>query len=141
MKEWVRRVTEYYELGEHAVAEANAKIFTFGSYRLGVHGPGAAHPPYSAIKGPFHWLYFQAFVSTQHMPTCWLLTCATFCCFEIQTRSLAINAFESSRSLTCLHLRKLSSCEWVRRLTQRACARDACRCRHRYTMRGTGTRY
>lgn len=40
IKEWVRRVTEVLGMGEHAVAEATAKIFTFGSYRLGVHGPG-----------------------------------------------------------------------------------------------------
>ena len=39
-KQWVRRVTKACGMGEYAEAEANAKIFTFGSYRLGVHGPG-----------------------------------------------------------------------------------------------------
>ena len=40
IKDWVRSVTEVMGMGEHAVSEASAKIFTFGSYRLGVHGPG-----------------------------------------------------------------------------------------------------
>ena len=40
IKEWVSRVTDMLGMGEHAGAEATAKIFTFGSYRLGVHGPG-----------------------------------------------------------------------------------------------------
>lgn len=40
VKAWVRKVTEHLGMGEHMLAEANAKIFTFGSYRLGVHLPG-----------------------------------------------------------------------------------------------------
>ena len=39
-KRWVRTGTQELGLGEHMVSEANAEIFTFGSYRLGVHGPG-----------------------------------------------------------------------------------------------------
>ena len=39
-KHWVREVTRSMGLGDHMLAEANAEIFTFGSYRLGVHGPG-----------------------------------------------------------------------------------------------------
>ena len=39
-KEWVRRVSEETGLGDLPDAEENARIYTFGSYRLGVHGPG-----------------------------------------------------------------------------------------------------
>ncbi|XP_062179753.1 nuclear poly(A) polymerase 1-like [Phragmites australis] len=41
VKAWIKKATRISGYGEQFVQEANAKIFTFGSYRLGVHGPGA----------------------------------------------------------------------------------------------------
>ncbi|KAK6115119.1 hypothetical protein DH2020_007388 [Rehmannia glutinosa] len=41
VKTWVKNITRAKGYNESIVHEANAKIFTFGSYRLGVHGPGA----------------------------------------------------------------------------------------------------
>ncbi len=40
VKDWVKKVGRAAELADSFVSDSNAKIFTFGSYRLGVHGPG-----------------------------------------------------------------------------------------------------
>ncbi|KAF5748279.1 Poly(A) polymerase 1 isoform 2 [Tripterygium wilfordii] len=41
VKGWVKQLTRERGYSDQMVEEANAVIFTFGSYRLGVHGPGA----------------------------------------------------------------------------------------------------
>ncbi|XP_073108970.1 nuclear poly(A) polymerase 4-like isoform X2 [Elaeis guineensis] len=41
VKSWVRQLTRQRGYTNQMVEDANAIIFTFGSYRLGVHGPGA----------------------------------------------------------------------------------------------------
>ncbi|XP_060208396.1 nuclear poly(A) polymerase 4-like isoform X3 [Lycium barbarum] len=41
VKSWVKELTRQRGYTDQMVEDANAIIFTFGSYRLGVHGPGA----------------------------------------------------------------------------------------------------
>ncbi|GKV03477.1 hypothetical protein SLEP1_g15768 [Rubroshorea leprosula] len=41
VKDWVKQLTRQRGYSDQMVEEANAIIFTFGSYCLGVHGPGA----------------------------------------------------------------------------------------------------
>ncbi|XP_052182057.1 nuclear poly(A) polymerase 4-like [Diospyros lotus] len=41
VKDWVKQVTRLRGYAGQMVEAANALIYTFGSYRLGVHGPGA----------------------------------------------------------------------------------------------------
>ncbi|XVF89144.1 hypothetical protein PTKIN_Ptkin19aG0106800 [Pterospermum kingtungense] len=41
VKVWVKQLTSQRGYTDQMVEEANAVIFTFGSYRLGVHGPGS----------------------------------------------------------------------------------------------------
>ncbi|XAR48215.1 Polynucleotide adenylyltransferase [Bertholletia excelsa] len=41
VKDWVRQLTRLKGYSDRMVEVANAVIFTFGSYRLGIHGPGA----------------------------------------------------------------------------------------------------
>ncbi|MCL7029955.1 hypothetical protein MKW94_017795 [Papaver nudicaule] len=41
VKAWVKQLTRQKGYTDQMVEDANAVLFTFGSYRLGVHGPGA----------------------------------------------------------------------------------------------------
>ncbi|RDX73835.1 Nuclear poly(A) polymerase 2, partial [Mucuna pruriens] len=41
VRSWVKQLTRIKGYTDQMVEDANAVIFTFGSYRLGVHGPGA----------------------------------------------------------------------------------------------------
>ncbi|KAK7294269.1 hypothetical protein RJT34_17156 [Clitoria ternatea] len=41
VKDWVKQLTRIRGYTDQMVEDANAVILTFGSYRLGVHGPGA----------------------------------------------------------------------------------------------------
>jgi len=41
VKDWVKQLTSQRGYTDQMVEEANAVLFNFGSYRLGVHGPGA----------------------------------------------------------------------------------------------------
>ncbi|XP_047251306.1 nuclear poly(A) polymerase 4 isoform X8 [Capsicum annuum] len=41
VKSWVKQLTRQRGYTDQMMEDANAIIFTFGSYRLGVHGPGA----------------------------------------------------------------------------------------------------
>ncbi|XVF86714.1 hypothetical protein PTKIN_Ptkin18bG0064000 [Pterospermum kingtungense] len=41
LTDWVKRLTRLRGYTDQMVEDANAVIFTFGSYRLGVHGPGS----------------------------------------------------------------------------------------------------
>jgi poly(A) polymerase Pap1 len=53
-KEFVYRVSKLKGFPESLAREAGGKIFTFGSYRLGVHNAGMS-PFYIFIAINYHW--------------------------------------------------------------------------------------
>ena len=61
--EWVCKIAEILNIGE----EGSAQIFTFGSYRLGVHGPGVWRPVQASqlMIWSFYWLYLYTSESEQ----------------------------------------------------------------------------
>ncbi|KAI3455496.1 hypothetical protein Pfo_012159 [Paulownia fortunei] len=62
VKDWVKELTRLRGYTDQMVEDANAVIFTFGSYRLGVHGPGAdidtlcIGPPYVSREEDFFYV-------------------------------------------------------------------------------------
>lgn len=51
--EFVRHVSKLRNLSQAAIDAAGGKIFTFGSYRLGVYGPGELAIFYSSLSHRF----------------------------------------------------------------------------------------
>lgn len=94
VKEFVRKVSLERGLSEAAANAAGGKIFTFGSYRLGVHGPGTDIDTLCVVpKHVSREDFFEVFepmlkemegvtevsVRTSFFLTLWHLTCCRAC--------------------------------------------------------------
>lgn len=62
---WVKDVSVAKQIPEHVAKETNGKIFTFGSYRLGVHPPGKSFIIYLMYPYPLLIYIFPPFISTR----------------------------------------------------------------------------
>ncbi|KAK6128015.1 hypothetical protein DH2020_038247 [Rehmannia glutinosa] len=73
VKDWVKELTRLKGYTDQMVEDANAVIFTFGSYRLGVHGPGAdidtlcVGPSYISREEDFFYVLHNILAETEEV--------------------------------------------------------------------------
>lgn len=75
VKSFVRKVSLMRGLSEAAANAAGGKIFTFGSYRLGVHGPGSdidtlCVVPKHVVREDFFDIFEQMLRETEGVTEC-----------------------------------------------------------------------
>uniref|UniRef100_R7W411 Poly(A) polymerase n=1 Tax=Aegilops tauschii TaxID=37682 RepID=R7W411_AEGTA len=88
VKTWIKKATRVSGYGDQFVQQANAKIFTFGSYRLGVHGLGADID--TLYVGPRH--------ATRNILEIMWLVCSSFFAFIFSTSILSSQAIDENRA-------------------------------------------
>ena len=54
VREWVKQVARVLAYDEDAIEAANGRSFTFGSYRLGVHGPGGTRSDLGTVPADLY---------------------------------------------------------------------------------------